>query len=728
MLTAKYNAVDDYRGMVCYCYNDGNIKSIKIDGNTVQFDPEINHNNNFEINTANTVIDWDEWTATCPDEYLINGKIKSWTIKPKDSSIVLTQEDFDNEDIVLGYVYKEDYDDTKYIDYTSIYTDEEWDFDVASNSLSLCETAINYNSWSYYNCNFVLLKYNYDTEQHEMIDTVNEVEYITGGIPMYDYAFETEGYHEVEFILKENYIWHNAFEECISLAEVTIPNSVTSIEDWTFYSCSSLTSVTIGNSVTSIRGYAFYNCTSLAEVICNAITAPTIDSYTFCNVKTDGVLKVPANSDYSSWMRKNAYYLGYYNWTTEFDMSIDMSIDMSNYLTIEALEDGLTASLSTKACEYCVDGDGKWKTLAAGTATESINTGQTLSFRGNITPTSLGIGTFTISKKCNLKGNCMSMLFEDDAANNYSLSNKTFAFQKLFDNCTNIVNVSDNFLPATTLSDYCYSSMFNGCTSLKTAPILPATTLAPLCYNYMFRGCTSLTTAPNLPATTLSDYCYSSMFNGCTSLVNAPTLPAKTLKEYCYYNMFNGCTSLTTAPALSATTLANNCCWSMFEGCTNLTTAPELPAITLANGCYYNMFRGCSSLTTAPTLPATSLVDSCYYGLFNNCSSLTTAPELPVTTLASSCYAMMFSGCTSLTTAPELPAKTLAQSCYANMFSNTSLNYIKMLATNISASNCLYNWVKGVASSGTFVKKSAMTSLPTGNSGIPSGWTVVNAA
>lgn len=166
----------------------------------------------------------------------------------------------------------------------------------------------------------------------------------------------------------------------------------------------------------------------------------------------------------------------------------------------------------------------------------------------------------------------------------------------------------------------------------------------------------------------------------------------------------------------------------MFEGCTNLTTAPELPAITLANGCYYNMFRGCSSLTTAPTLPATSLVDSCYYGLFNNCSSLTTAPELPVTTLASSCYAMMFSGCTSLTTAPELPAKTLAQSCYANMFSNTSLNYIKMLATNISASNCLYNWVKGVASSGTFVKKSAMTSLPTGNSGIPSGWTVVNAA
>ena len=71
-----------------------------------------------------------------------------------------------------------------------------------------------------------------------------------------------------------------------------------------------------------------------------------------------------------------------------------MNID--NYLTIEALEDGLTASLSTNVVEYCVDGDGNWKSLAAGNTTESINTGQTLSFRGNLTPSSSnGIGTFT---------------------------------------------------------------------------------------------------------------------------------------------------------------------------------------------------------------------------------------------------------------------------------------------------------------------------------------------
>ena len=34
----------------------------------------------------------------------------------------------------------------------------------------------------------------------------------------------------------------------------------------------------------------------------------------------------------------------------------------------------------------------------------------------------------------------------------------------------------------------------------------------------MFRGCTSLTTAPELPATTLTSWCYSYMFLGCTNL------------------------------------------------------------------------------------------------------------------------------------------------------------------------------------------------------------------
>ena len=204
-----------------------------------------------------------------------------------------------------------------------------------------------------------------------------------------------------------------------------------------------------------------------------------------------------------------------------------------------------------------------------------------------------------------------------------------------------------------------------------------------------------------LPATTLAVSCYEDMFAGCTSLITAPELPATKLDMGCYSYMFAGCTGLTTAPALPATTLAENCYNYMFNDCTSLTTAPALPATTLANYCYSSMFYGCTGLTTAPALPATTLSDHCYYGMFRSCSSLTIAPELPATTLASSCYQSMFLYC-------------------------SKLNYIKMLAIDISADYCLNSWVSGVASTGTFVKHSDMTSLPTGVSGIPSGWTVVD--
>ena len=302
-----------------------------------------------------------------------------------------------------------------------------------------------------------------------------------------------------------------------------------------------------------------------------------------------------------------------------------------------------------------------------------------------------------------------------------TLSNSCYS--DMFYGCSSLTTAPE--LPATTLANRCYNNMFFGCTSFDAAPALPATTLAPECYNYMFAGCSSFNTAPELPATTLANDCYFRMFSGCSSLTTAPELPATTLANYCYANMFSGCSSLTTAPELPATTLAFRCYGNMFSGCYSLTTAPELPATTLSNNCYSGMFNDCTSLTTATTLPATTLADSCYGNMFNGCTSLTTAPVLHATTLTISCYASMFQGCTSLTTAPELPANTLTDYCYSNMFNGcTSLNNITMLANNISASNCLNQWVMNVSSTGTFAKSPEMTSLPTGSSGIPSGWTV----
>ena len=301
-----------------------------------------------------------------------------------------------------------------------------------------------------------------------------------------------------------------------------------------------------------------------------------------------------------------------------------------------------------------------------------------------------------------------------------------YCYYNMFQGCTSLTTAPD--LPATTLTDNCYSNMFNGCTSLTTAPELPATTLANDCYYNMFYGCTSLTTAPELPATTLLYACYQSMFRECKSLTTAPELPATTLAINCYNNMFYGCTSLTTAPELPATTLLHACYESMFRECKSLTTAPELPATKLESSCYNGMFQGCTSLKTAPELPATMLKDSCYRDMFKDCKSLTTAPELPATTLVNACYSEMFRNCTSLTSAPELPATKLESSCYIFMFDGCkSINYIKCLATDISARNCTIGWLGNVSSTGTFVKNSAMSSWTTGNNGIPSNWTVQDA-
>ena len=203
--------------------------------------------------------------------------------------------------------------------------------------------------------------------------------------------------------------------------------------------------------------------------------------------------------------------------------------------------------------------------------------------------------------------------------------------------------------------------------------------------------------------TLTSERTFYRLFYNCSKLVSAENLllPAMTLTRDCYGSMFVSCTSLTTAPVLPATTLAENCYFGMFHYCTSLTTAPELPATTLANYCYRYMFWQCYSLTSAPSvLPATTLAEGCYQDMFAVCTSLTTAPDLPATTLTTNCYNGMFGGC-------------------------SSLNYIKCLATDISANNCTGNWVRGVASTGRFVKAASMTSWTTGDNGIPRGWTVV---
>ena len=122
-----------------------------------------------------------------------------------------------------------------------------------------------------------------------------------------------------------------------------------------------------------------------------------------------------------------------------------------------------------------------------------------------------------------LSGNIMSLVDEDNFDTITTMEGTSFA--GLFAGNTCGFEASGLLLPATTLSENCYSGMFAGCSFLSDTPVeLPALTLAPGCYSNMFEGCGQIPEAPHLPATELVDRCYASMFYQCGTLENVTCL------------------------------------------------------------------------------------------------------------------------------------------------------------------------------------------------------------
>ena len=146
-----------------------------------------------------------------------------------------------------------------------------------------------------------------------------------------------------------------------------------------------------------------------------------------------------------------------------------------------------------------------------------------------------------------------------------------------------------------------FTSLFNNCAQLTSAPKLPATDLHEECYLGMFAGCTSLTTAPELPATNLRSKCYQAMFQGCTSLTTAPKLKATTLQSQCYLRMFYGCTILNSVTMLATDVSAFECLtnWLYDAG-----TGAQSRTLKLKNETVYNTIKETtSSLYRTPILP-----------------------------------------------------------------------------------------------------------------------------
>ena len=273
----------------------------------------------------------------------------------------------------------------------------------------------------------------------------------------------------------------------------------------------------------------------------------------------------------------------------------DPTLMLKTPLTLEAAMAGAKVTFKAnnanvaKDIEYSTDGGATWtsgNTGGDGVEVTLTNIGDKVMFRGDNSQYGKDNGsnppfynTISCTADCYVYGNIMSLIDKTGFATNKVLPTGTNTFYYLFKDNTYLKNHPNAAytleLPATTLKEYCYRSMFFGCKALVTPPTLPATKLENSCYSTMFRSCFSMVTPPALPATELKDKCYDAMFVDCTSLETTPRLPATELKNGCYNSMFSGCTSLKEAWVKANVKVGDPGfeCMDMFEDCPNASTS-----------------------------------------------------------------------------------------------------------------------------------------------------------
>ena len=182
----------------------------------------------------------------------------------------------------------------------------------------------------------------------------------------------------------------------------------------------------------------------------------------------------------------------------------------NDYMTIEALEDGVNVKIKrTKSAQtgnfQIKLNDSDWKDVSwedIGNDKEydlinvvsnksSMSKGDKLKFRNidKFSNDNTNRSQLIISEaKAKVYGKLAKSLTSEFAA-----SSQEYKLAYMFNSSTSLVDASELNLNDIIISTGCYYSMFEGCTSLTSAPELPATELASYCYDNMFFGCAKIT-------------------------------------------------------------------------------------------------------------------------------------------------------------------------------------------------------------------------------------------
>ncbi len=482
-------------------------------------------------------------------------------------------------------------------------------------------------------------------------------------------------------------IGNSAFSNCRSLTSITIPNSVTSIEDYAFENCS-LTNITIPDSVTSIGNYAFSHCFSLTSItIPDSVTSIGTSAFDSCSsLKTislscksslkksdfgeqadlvsytshtlkktaakDATCSEDGNKEYWTCEHCGKYFLSD-DANPETAKAVEQSetvIPASHKLTKVDAKDATCFESGNKeywTCEHCgkyfLSDDSNSETAKAVELSETVIPAlkhKNATTRDAVEPNGTKPG-YSGDRYC---PDCNTVL--EKGYTYWNEGNLTWTLDA--DGTLNIsgtgamkdYNAVGNLSPATQKKDSVKkvviekgvtsieNKAFHNCNSLTSITIPDSVTSIG---SFAFDSCSSLTNI-TIPDSVTS--IGSSAFCDCSSLTSI-VIPNSVTSIGSY--AFDNCKSLTSITIPDSVTSIGN---KAFSGCRSLTSITIPDSVTSIGN---SAFSECRSLTSI-TIPDN--VTSIGYFAFFNCSSLTNITILDSVTSIGN-YA--FFNCSSLT-------------------------------------------------------------------------------
>ena len=444
---------------------------------------------------------------------------------------------------------------------------------------------------------------------------------------------------------------YSPFYGCKKLANMVIPDSVDTVQDYLFYNCSGLKSVTLSANMTEFPSNLFSGCTALAEIKVSegSKNFSSDEGVLYDNVKESLIFYPQAKTGTS-------YTLPSTVKTIKTGAMGRGSSDYPKNLTTLTLPKSVTTIeyrafyYNKKLATLTIPADGALESIAEeafynATALKALNVpasveeiGKT-AFRGC---TALATLTFDDGSKTLSIGEYAF----------YGCSNTNFKTLKLparlsvlggnsFNGCSKLTSVDMSSCGVQTIG----ASAFRSCTNLATVEF-PANVVTIERYAFASSGLTSAVMPASV--TTMED----NVFSGCAKLATFRLTPDANgnyamvsfgtwdsgSKIYYNYAMFSGCKLLNNVELPDCVTMIGE---SMFNGCAALTNI-TVPAGITAIG--KNAFNG--TAITSFDIPDT--VTEIGEGAFRNCTKLESVTLNEYTETLTSIGANAFNGCVLL--------------------------------------------------------------------------------